>query len=317
MIKAWLVVNAFLNTNKFTEINQWLVQAAKKKEIDLDIKTNAELLYTLNGVSDSNILSKGASKGTLITREKKKEVERPDFVLFWDKDIRLARYLEQMGLAVFNSSKAIEICDDKSYTHLILDKAGIPMPKTMLSPMTYGNIGYNNYEFLDSVKGAFSFPFIIKECFGSFGQQVYLIHNEEELIQSVLNIGAKPMLFQEFIETSYARDIRLQVVGNKVITSMYRYSDNGDFRANITNGGKMKIYEPSEKEIELAIAACKAIDLDFAGVDILFGPDNQPLICEVNSNAHFKNIYECTKVDAADAILENILQKINGKSVIN
>jgi RimK family alpha-L-glutamate ligase len=313
MIKAWLVVNAFLNTNKFTEINQWLVRAAKNKEIDLEIKTNAELLYTLNGISDGGILDKGTCKGTFITSEKKNEIERPDFVLFWDKDIPLARYLEQMGLAVFNSSKAIEICDDKSYTHLILNKAGIPMPKTVISPMTYGNIGYNNYEFIDRIKTIFSFPFIIKECFGSFGQQVYLIHNEEELMQSVLKIGAKPMLFQEFIDTSFARDIRLQVVGYKVITSMYRYSDNGDFRANITNGGKMKMYEPSEKEIELAIAACKAIKLDFAGVDILFGPDNQPLVCEVNSNAHFKNIYECTKVDAAEAILDDILQKISNK----
>ncbi|BCN31445.1 ATP-grasp domain-containing protein [Anaeromicropila herbilytica] len=322
MIKAWLVVNAFLNTNKFSEISEWLVKAAKKKEIQLEIKTNAELLYMLGSnthlINKKDIDEKSIDNRYFIDNDSnekdiyQKEIgmNKPEFILFWDKDIRLARYMEQVGFRVFNSSRAIEICDDKSYTHLLLNHAGIPMPKTMLSPMTYANIGYTDYHFLDTVMNSFTFPFIVKECFGSFGQQVYLVHNEEELKSCVLRIGAKPMLFQEFIHTSFARDIRLQVVGDRVITSMYRYSDNGDFRANITNGGKMKAYSPSIEEESLAIAACKAIGLDFAGVDLLFGPNNEPLVCEVNSNAHFKNIYDCTKVDVANAIFTDILRKI-------
>ena len=50
----------------------------------------------------------------------------------------------------------------------------------------------------------------------------------------------------------------------------------------------------------------KAIGLDFAGVDILFGEQEEPIVCEVNSNAHFKNIYDCTGVNTADYILEYI-----------
>ena len=180
------------------------------------------------------------------------------------------------------------------------------MPKTMLAPMTFENIGYTNYRFLEQVASAFSFPIVVKESFGSFGAQVYLCHNKEELRSTVQSIGTKPMLFQEFIYSSHGKDIRLQVVGDKVITAMYRYSENGDFRANITNGGKMKPYEPKEIEIDLAIRACKCLGLDFAGVDLLFGKDDDMLVCEVNSNAHFKNIYDCTGVNTAEAIMEYI-----------
>lgn len=296
MMIAWLVVNAFLNTNKFSEINEWLVQAARKKDINLKIKTNAELLITLG---ESNRVN-----------HKITNIDEPAFILFWDKDIRLAKILEQMGYKVYNSSSAIEICDDKSLTHIVLDKAGIPMARTILSPMTFQNIGYTNYDFLHSVADTLGFPIIIKECFGSFGQQVYLANSRAELFEKVKAIGTKPMLFQEYIKTSFGRDIRINVVGNKVITSMYRYSDNGDFRANISSGGKMKPYEPTIEEEKLAILCCKVIGLDFAGVDILFGPNEKPLVCEVNSNAHFKSIYECTKVDVADAILEDILYKL-------
>ncbi|MBR2190230.1 MAG: RimK family alpha-L-glutamate ligase, partial [Eubacterium sp.] len=65
-----------------------------------------------------------------------------------------------------------------------------------------------------------------------------------------------------------------------------------------------------DEEKEIAIKACKKIDLDFAGVDIIWNEDGKPLLCEINSNAHFKNIFDCTGVDAADAIIKYILKKI-------
>lgn len=285
-----LIVNEFLQTNKFNELHSWLLKAARKQDINMKLMTNAELLADIG--------------------EGRKQ-KKADFVLFWDKDVKLAMYLEQYGYPVFNQARAIEICDDKALTHLVLSKAGIPMPRTILAPNTFDNIGYTNYHFLKDVTDRLGFPLVLKECFGSFGQQVYLIRDEEELLTQVKKIGPRRMLFQEYIETSFGRDIRLQVVGGKVITGMYRYSENGDFRANLTIGGKMKPYQPSERQCELAIRCCEIIGLDFAGVDILFGKDEEPIICEVNSNAHIKNIYDCTGVDAAEAIITHIRRKIS------
>ncbi len=285
-----LIVNEFLNQNKFNEIHQWLLNAARKYDIHLQLKTNAELLIQIDGLY------------------KKPDA---DFILFWDKDVRLAYYLELLGYPVFNSSKAIEICDDKSLTHLTLMKHGIPMPETIIIPKTFENIGYTNYQFLIEISDNLGFPLIIKECFGSFGQQVYLVKDYEELLEQVKKIGAKPLLFQKFIKTSMGRDLRLQVVGNKVIASMQRFATNGDFRANITIGGRMLPLEPTKEQCELALRCCEVIGLDFAGVDLLFGEDEEPIVCEINSNAHFKNIYDCTGINAAEAIMEHIITKLN------
>ena len=59
----------------------------------------------------------------------------------------------------------------------------------------------------------------------------------------------------------------------------------------------------------MALKVCRELKLDFAGVDIMFGKQGEPVLCEVNSNAHFKNIYDCTGVNVADEIMEYILNK--------
>ncbi len=295
-MNGWLITNAFLHSNKFSEINLWLMEAAKKHGIELTHKTNDEVLVRLD---------EEFGKAKKIQNKNK-----PDFVLFWDKDVRLAHYLELLGFNVFNNSRAIALRDDKSLTHLTLQNEGILMPRTIIAPMTFANIGYTNLDFLNSVENTLGYPLVVKECFGSFGMQVYLVKNKEELKDRMNEIGIKPVIFQEFINHSRGRDIRLQVVGNQVVASMYRYSDNGDFRANITSGGKMKPYEPTKEQVELAISCCKIMGLDFAGVDILFGENDKPIVCEVNSNAHFKSIYDCTGVNVADNIMEYIIKKI-------
>lgn len=293
MREAILIINEYLKSPKFKEIHSWIVEAAKKHGIQLHIQTNSEILATYPIILSNQDC-----------------VKEDKLVIFWDKDIRLASYLEDCGYMVFNSSKAIGACDDKSVTQRILTQAGIPMAKTILAPMTFSGIGYTNYDYLGKVIDLLGFPMVVKECFGSFGQQVYLVHSEGELLEQVMNIGTKPMLFQEYIKSSHGRDIRLQVVGDRVVASMYRYSNSDDFRANISNGGKMKPYLPTKEQEELAVKSCKLLGLDYGGVDLLFGEKDESVVCEVNSNAHFKNIYDCTGINVAEYIMEYIVQKI-------
>lgn len=286
---GWLVVNGFLHNNKFDEIPVLFQKAAEKFSVSLRTVQNSEVVINTEGV----------------WFEKK-----PDFVIFWDKDILLARCLEHMGVRVYNSSDCIDICDDKRKTHLALLREGIPMPETMIAPMTYETVGFTHYDFLDSVEERLSYPFVMKEAFGSFGKQVYLIENREKLIKKIEAVSTYGFLFQEFIEESRGRDIRLQVVGNEVIGGMYRYSET-DFRANVTAGGKIRDYEPSEKECQLAVRAAEAVGADFAGVDLLFGKEGS-LVCEVNSNAHFKNLLDCSGVNTAEHIIKYVCGKGEG-----
>lgn len=283
-MKGWLVVNEFLQNQKFSELTKLFLSAAQKANLSLSVYTNAELL------ADTKELLK----------------QRPDFVLFWDKDIVLGNYLEAQGIPLYNSVDAIRLCDDKRLTHIALMREGIPSPRTIMAPMTYPNIGFTNHDFFEYVERELTYPFVVKEAFGSFGEQVYLVRDRKELQQRIQGTSTTELLFQEYIPESRGRDVRLQVVGDRVVASMYRYS-NTDFRANVTAGGKMKNYTPSEEESSLALRAARAVGADFAGVDLLFGAEG-PLVCEVNSNAHFKNIQTCTGVPVAEEIIQYICE---------
>lgn len=293
-MKALLVVNGFLQQQKFQEIYEWLCGAGKKQGVFFQICTNEQLLVSIQ-------------KGIL---ERKRELEEYAFVLFWDKDILLAKALESMGMPVFNNSFSIEACDNKALTHFYLSQHKIPMPDTIITPMTYENIGYGSMKFLDHVVDKLGLPLVVKESFGSFGQQVYLCRNREELEKRVKELQGRSFLFQRFVETSAGRDVRLQVVGKRVVAAMERRAKDGDFRANITNGGTMKQYVPTKEQEELVVKCCEILQADFAGVDLLFGENGESYVCEVNSNAHFKNIYDCTNVNTADSIVSCILEKI-------
>lgn len=235
--------------------------------------------------------------------------ERPDFVLFWDKDVRLARELERLGLRLYNPADAIEACDDKAETYLICKAAGLKQPESIISPKKFHADGLLDDSILQDTEKLLGYPCVLKEAFGSFGQQVHLVKNAAELAEIIRSCGDRPYLIQKYVAYSKGRDIRVEVVGGKVIAAMLRENE-GDFRANLTNGGHAtdvtgKLTEAQEK---LALAAAETLKLDFAGVDLLYGEDG-PLLCEVNSNAHFKNLYECTGVNAADHILRLICSK--------
>ena len=211
-------------------------------------------------------------------------------------------------MRLFNSSRAIELCDDKALTHAAL-KGAVPMPLTYSAPFTYENVGYTELSFAERFAEALGFPLVIKEVCGSFGQQVYLAHSMEEVGRILRSVGGRRVIFQRFIKESAGRDLRLNVVGGKVIAAMERTSGSGDFRANITIGGSMRKHTPTPAEEAIAIRAAELLGLDFCGADLI-GSENGPLLIEVNSNAHFKSIYDCTGVNAADEIIAHILRSI-------
>ena len=286
-MRGWLIVNGFLGSEKFNELYGYLSSAARKRDIQLKIKTSDSLLSAI---------------GEQIFTD-----ERPDFILFWDKDIHLARRLEAEGIRLFNSADAIEICDNKILTAVRLC-GKVRTPRTVISPKTFEGIGYRDLDFVKKATRLLGLPMIIKEAYGSFGAQVYLVHTVDEAKNTVLSLGHKDFIMQEFIAESKGRDVRVNVVGGKVVSAMERYNDN-DFRSNISNGGSMRKIELSEEIKAEAIKAAKAIGLNFAGVDVLFGKD-APIICEVNSNPHFKSSLECTGVDMSEEIMDYILESL-------
>ncbi|KGP90917.1 hypothetical protein N780_02760 [Pontibacillus chungwhensis BH030062] len=295
---GWIVYNGHLKSPKFLDYAELIQEAAQQKGISMTIYPNHELLSTMSG------------EGMSITGAD--TAEHPDFVIFGDKDILLARQLESMGIPVYNSADAIEACDHKGVMYQRLAQKQLPIPETILGPKIFIKTDELHLTHLINEGVKLGFPLIIKEAYGSFGEQVYLVHTKEEMMNKLRSIHNRPFLLQQFISASYGRDVRLNVVGEEVVASMLRYSEH-DFRANVTTGGKMEPYSPSDAEKELAIRASKAIGTTFCGVDLLYDEYGQPVICEVNGNAQIRNIYECTGINVAEKMMVHVMKQHSKK----
>ncbi|MCL2488236.1 MAG: RimK family alpha-L-glutamate ligase [Oscillospiraceae bacterium] len=230
---------------------------------------------------------------------------RPDFVLFWDKDVRLARAMEAAGWRLFNRAEAVALCDDKAATHLRLAAVGIPMPATVTAPMTYFHIDPGPAAvFLREAARLLGFPMVVKECFGSLGGQVYLARDPTELARLADAMAARPFLCQQYIPGGNT-DKRLYVVGDRVAAAMTRHN-RADFRANIAGGGVSAAYSPTAEEQALAVESCRVLGLDFGGVDML-DDGGRPLVCEVNASAYLAEIERVTGVDVASEIIQCLM----------
>ena len=315
MKQGWLIVNEYLDTEKFLEIRKLFLSGAEKKNVKLTVYTNADFVVNL---SDVTVKSRAFDEG------------EPEFIIFYDKDITLAAALEKMGYRLYNSADAIDVCDSKVKTAEKIaeynlnckdDEAKILMPKTYKVPFTYENIGIKDsysFDFLDYVekdlceagKGELSgaYPMVIKESNSSFGMGVHLAGSREEAVKLICEYGNKECIIQEYLSYSSGRDYRLQMVSDKCVCAMMRSNEN-DFRANITNGGKMSEYKPTDEDLSLARNVMKCLKLDFAGIDIMHDKSGRAVFLEANSNAHFKNIYDLTGINTAEKMIEYIVAK--------
>ena len=315
MKQGWLIVNEYLDTEKFLEIRKLFLSGAEKKNVKLTVYTNADFAVDLSGAV---VKSRAFDEG------------EPEFIIFYDKDITLAAALEKMGYRLYNSADAIDVCDSKVKTAEKIaeynlnckdDEAKILMPKTYKVPFTYENIGIKDsysFDFLEYVekdlceagKGELSgaYPMVIKESNSSFGMGVHLAGSREEAVKLICEYGNKECIIQEYLSYSSGRDYRLQMVSDKCVCAMMRSNEN-DFRANITNGGKMSEYKPTDEDLSLARNVMKCLKLDFAGIDIMHDKSGRAVFLEANSNAHFKNIYDLTGINAAEKMIEYIVAK--------
>lgn len=289
--KGYIIINGFLREEKFFSLYSALKQSADRAGLQLELKTNIELMCDI-------------ASGKTVANE-----ALPPFAIFWDKDVRLAKTLEAAGMKLFNSADAIELCDDKSLTHIALMNR-VPQPKTVLIPLTFPRVGYTDCAFLEKIANYLGFPLVIKQCFGSFGAGVYLARNMDEAKAALMKTAGGAAIAQQYIASSFARDIRAYVVGDKVAAAMLRHNESGDFRANVAQGGKADAYTLSEAQAALAVKTAQILGCTFAGVDLLFGENGEMTVCEVNSNAHFAGISAATGVNIADKIMEAVAQCI-------
>lgn len=201
--------------------------------------------------------------------------------------LSIIRHLERLGVLVVNSSEAIETVKDKLYTQQILASSNLPVPNTMLAKFPVD---------IKLVEKQLGFPVVVKTLAGMQGSGVFLSDNAKTF-EDLMNLveSTKPnanIILQEFIADSRGRDLRVMMVGGRPVACMQRSATDGGFKANVSRGGDSEQYEMTPEIELLAIEAARILNLDIAGVDLLFDEDSFK-ICEVNSSPGFKGLERC------------------------
>jgi len=225
-----------------------------------------------------------------------------------DSWLDLISQLERAGIPIVNSRECMELASDKYRTYLRLQEYGLTQPKTVLLP--------KEEQMEQAVKELETdYPIIMKTLRGSKGVGVLFIESERALISLVQLLFKQDknadLLIQEYKETKF--DVRVLVLGGKIIATMQRDVLEGDFRSNYSQGAKVKTYNLTDLEIEQCLRAAKAINGQFTAVDFIPSDDtekNPPFILEVNSSPGTEGIEEANDMN----IVKIVIQHFNKKS---
>lgn len=276
-----------------------LREAALQKKIELTVHKPEEF---------DLIVTRGDQKSILLNG---KETELPDFVIprlgsntnYFT--LAILRQMERLGVYVCNSASTIEMVKDKLHMHQILAHNNLPTPKTMLVRFPAD---------VTMVEREIGFPLVVKNITGTEGKGIYLIESREKFVDLMELIYANNknanIILQEFVQSSYGQDLRVFVVGGRVIGCMRRYSETS-FKANYSRGGKADAYTMTPEIEWLAAETARLVDLDVAGIDLLFY-GNEFKVCEANSAPGFKGLETVLGRVVAEQILDYIYLRVNG-----
>lgn len=230
-----------------------------------------------------------------------------DFCIFLDKDRYTLRCLQISGIPLFNSYESIMACDDKMMTYIELAGRGFRMPRTLPGLLCYDPDAVIGDEVYERIEGELGYPVVVKECHGSMGTGVFLARDRGELGRVMSEVKCDTHLIQEAVTSSMGRDLRVMVVGDRVLGGMLRSSDG--FQSNIAGGGHGAPYELDDALVEESLGIARALGLVYCGIDYLFGEDG-PVVCEVNSNAFFMEFERVTGINIAGEYADLIIRRL-------
>ncbi len=210
--------------------------------------------------------------------------------------LAVLRQFEMQGVFPLNESVAIGRSRDKLRALQLLARAGIGLPVTAFAH------GPRKVE--DVIKEVGGVPVVIKLVEGTQGMGVILAETEASAKSIVEAFSAANIniLVQEYIAEAEGSDVRVLVVGGRVVAAMRRVGKTGEFRSNLHRGGIAEETAVSDEEQETAVRAASVLGLNVAGVDMLRS-NRGPVVLEVNSSPGLKGIERATNVDVAGEII--------------
>lgn len=300
-MKGWILSlrhQRELNADRDYEIFRYLEEA---KNFDIDVRI-------IQSSQVDMIVTRDDRRSVIVDGE---TTELPEFILVKTGDgstyydLSVMRHMLRVGVPVFNNPYSIEHVKDKLHTQQILAASNLPVPKTMLAKHPIN---------IDAVEKNLGFPVVIKTLSGSLGTGVLLAETRDKLIDFFEFVETmKPncnIILQQFIgEQKEIADLRVFVVGGRVVGCMKRISQDLSFKTNISRGARGEKFS-STPEIEwLAIEVTKSLGLDISGVDLLFDGGSFK-VCEANTAPQFKGLEKYCEVNVARSIWEYLILRL-------
>ena len=204
--------------------------------------------------------------------------------------------LEVCGVRVINSPRALECAVDKYLTTQRLALAGIPVPATIVCENS--DLALEAFESLGR-------DVVVKPLFGAEGRGIMRVSDPElalRAFRTLERLGA--VLYLQTFVSGPGYDIRVLLLDNQLVGSMKRIPKPGDFRANISQQGTGVIHVPNERELELARQAANITGSLFAGVDLMYNADHEPLVIEVNAVPGWRGLQRTCDIDVPARLFE-------------
>jgi tetrahydromethanopterin:alpha-L-glutamate ligase len=294
---------AFLSHNisaKFVSLNQCglAINVSQLNPFQLNAFAHNQCLITIPGFEDGlpdAVFVRGVAGGTL-----QQVIMR----------LNILHILQQLGVLVYNAPRAIERTVDKAMTSFLLQHHAVNTPATWVC---------ESRQMVDQIR--LQYPqtsFVLKPLFGSQGVGVSLIPPDMPTPVPMLQHVDGVYYLQAFIESQnstilknptinahQSHDFRVFVISGDVIAAMRRTGQ--DWINNVGAGGQCEHIQPSPELVNIALAAAKAVDIHYCGVDIIKAYGGEYFVLEVNSIPAWRGLQGVSQIDIANALVEDFL----------
>ena len=261
-----------------------LIESAKKNNVNLEMVDCKKLFVDLN--------EKNHFDGPVLQR-----------CVSYYRNLHSTAALEGQGIKVVNCLNTGIFAGNKLFTHMLLQKAGVPTPDA--------TIAFSKDAALEALE-KHGFPMIIKPTVGSWGRMVSKL-NDMDAAEGIIE-GREAMypihhihFLEEFVQRP-PRDIRVIVIGDNVAAAIYRNSGDGNWKTNTHLGGSAETCEINNELEDICIKAKDAVYGDIVGIDLMESNEKGMIVHEINNTTEFRNVVRVTGVDIPKLMLEHVME---------
>jgi len=261
-----------------------LFDAGKKKGVDIKMVDCKNLFLNLDQTKENF--------GTVIQR-----------CVSYYRSLHSTAALEGKGVNVINCLNTSIFAGNKLFTHMLLQKNGIPTP--------FSTVAFSEESALAALESQ-GYPMVLKPTVGSWGRLIALLKDRdsaEGIMESRERMYPIYQVYylEEFVQRP-PRDIRAIMIGDKVVAAIYRYSGDSQWKTNMALGGRAEECKVTKELEDVCVRAKNAVQGQIVGVDLMESKEKGLLVHEVNNTTEYKNTVRVTGVDIPALMIDYALQ---------